>query len=101
MLLCNRPLSVNTQSSSFLVAKLNDPDIMPDSSSEEDSYSNNYNTTQNFSNFNNFEEMLTELCSLGITAKKLNALNDCKELYDLVDNIKLTLYQDYKTAYSA
>ncbi len=43
---------------------------------------------------------LTELRSLGISAKRKNDLNDSKELQDLTDNIKQILYQDYKTAYS-
>lgn len=43
---------------------------------------------------------LTELRSLGISAKRKNDLNDSKELQDLTDNIKQILYQDYKSAYS-
>ena len=39
---------------------------------------------------------ITELESLAITPKRLNELNDSYEMEDLVDNIKLTLYQDYK-----
>lgn len=49
----------------------------------------------------NFEELLTELSSLGITVTRLNDLNDSEELNHLIDNIKLTLYQDYKAAYSS
>lgn len=41
-----------------------------------------------------------ELRSLGIDPKKKNDLNDNKELKDLTDNVKQTMYQDYKTAYS-
>jgi hypothetical protein len=42
---------------------------------------------------------ITELESLAITPKRLNELNDSYEMEDLVDNIKLTLYQDYKLYY--
>jgi hypothetical protein len=40
---------------------------------------------------------LAELQSLGIEPKRLNEFNDDREMDDLVDNIKLTLYQDYKS----
>jgi hypothetical protein len=40
----------------------------------------------------------SELKSLGIHPK--NELNDKEELQELADNIKQSLYQDYKTAYS-
>lgn len=43
---------------------------------------------------------LNELRSLGVDAKKKNDLNDGKELHDLTENIKETLYQEYKAAYS-
>jgi hypothetical protein len=43
---------------------------------------------------------LSELRSLGISAKRKNDLNDSKELEDLTDNIKQILYQEYKAAYS-
>lgn len=43
---------------------------------------------------------LSELRSLGVRAKRKNDLNDSTELRDLVNNIKETLYQEYKTAYS-
>ena len=43
---------------------------------------------------------LSELHSLGIHPKKINALNDIQELRNLTDNIKQTFYQDYKTCYS-
>ena len=46
------------------------------------------------------DELLWELRSLGINAKRKNDLNDSKELNHLIDNIKLTLYQEYKIAYS-
>jgi hypothetical protein len=42
----------------------------------------------------------SELKSLGIHPKKINELNDKEELQELADNIKQSLYQDYKTAYS-
>lgn len=40
---------------------------------------------------------ISELESLAITPKRLNELNDAYEMEHLVDNIKLTLYQDYKS----
>ena len=43
---------------------------------------------------------LSELCSLGINPKKRNGMNNIKELGDLTDSIKKTLYEEYKTAYS-
>jgi hypothetical protein len=41
----------------------------------------------------------SELRSLGIVPKKICALSDNQELASLTDNIKQTMYQDYKTAY--
>jgi hypothetical protein len=41
-----------------------------------------------------------ELQSLGIEPKNINELNDMKELENLADNVKLSMFQDYKTAYS-
>jgi len=41
----------------------------------------------------------SELQSLGIEPKKSNELNDKKELENLADNVKLSMFQDYKTAY--
>jgi predicted transcriptional regulator len=41
-----------------------------------------------------------ELKSLGIESKRKNDLNDPKELQNLADALKLSMYQDYKTAYS-
>ena len=42
-----------------------------------------------------------ELKSLGVDAKgKNHELNDSEELKNLVDALKLSMYQDYKTAYS-
>lgn len=43
---------------------------------------------------------LSELRSLGINPKSRNTMNSSKELGDLTNNIKMTLYQEYKTAYS-
>ena len=39
---------------------------------------------------------ISELESLAINPKRLNELNDAYEMESLVDNIKLTLYQDCK-----
>ena len=41
-----------------------------------------------------------ELRSLGIEPKRPNELNDDDELENLADILKLSMYQDYKTAYS-
>ena len=41
-----------------------------------------------------------ELKSLGIEPKIKNELNDHEELENLVDILKLSMFQDYKTAYS-
>ena len=38
---------------------------------------------------------LSELESLAITPKRLNDLNDAYEMEHLVDNIKLSLFQDF------
>jgi hypothetical protein len=43
--------------------------------------------------------LLRELESLGIEAKRLSGLNDRQELRNLVENIKQTMYQEYKTHY--
>jgi len=40
---------------------------------------------------------ISELESLAITPNRLNELNDVYEMEHLVDGIKLTLYQDYKS----
>jgi hypothetical protein len=42
----------------------------------------------------------SELKSLGIEPRKSNELNNCEELEKLTDNVKLSMFQDYKTAYS-
>ena len=41
-----------------------------------------------------------ELYSLGIDPRKKNELNDERELAELAENIKQSMYQDYKTAFS-
>jgi hypothetical protein len=41
-----------------------------------------------------------ELRSLGIEPKRKDLANDKEELASLTDNLKQTMYQDYKTAYS-
>jgi hypothetical protein len=41
-----------------------------------------------------------ELQSLGFEPKRASNLNDNSELYGFVNNIKQTMFQDYKTAYS-
>jgi len=40
---------------------------------------------------------IAELESLSITPKRINELNDDKEMEDLVDNIKLTMFEDFKS----
>ena len=40
---------------------------------------------------------ISELESLAIAPKRLNELNDAYEMENLVDNIKLNLYQEYKS----
>ena len=40
-----------------------------------------------------------ELESLGINVKKINDLNDLQELQNLIENIKQTYFQEYKTCY--
>lgn len=42
---------------------------------------------------------ISELDSLGIKSKKLNELNDVYEVKNLVENIKQTLFQDFKSTY--
>ena len=42
-------------------------------------------------------DAVSELESLAINPKRLNELNDAYEMEDLVDNIKLNLYQEYKS----
>jgi hypothetical protein len=45
-------------------------------------------------------EGINELRSLGIDPKEKNELNDEKELKELADCIKQSMYHDYKLAYS-
>ncbi|GEM_PF-1133047 len=42
-----------------------------------------------------------ELGSLGLNVKSATEMNDSIELESLIDNIKQTMYQDYKTAYNS
>lgn len=42
----------------------------------------------------------SELRSLGIEPKRKDLANDKEELASLTDNLKQSMYQDYKTAYS-
>ena len=42
---------------------------------------------------------VSELESLGIRSKKLNELNDVYEVKNLIENIKQTLFQDYKSSF--
>lgn len=42
---------------------------------------------------------ISELESLGIKSEKLNELNDVYEVKNLVENIKQTLFQDFKSYY--
>ena len=42
---------------------------------------------------------VSELESLGIRSKKLNELNDVYEVKNLVENIKQTFFQDYKSSF--
>lgn len=46
------------------------------------------------------DRWIQELRSLGVSPKKTNSLNTSKELHDLSDNIKKTMYEDYKAAYT-
>jgi len=50
---------------------------------------------------NKIDYWWNELKSLGIEPKRHTELNDDDELEYLTDIIKLSMYQDYKTAYSA
>jgi len=43
------------------------------------------------------QNCISELESIAITPKRLNELNDTYEMEHLVDNIKLNLYQEYKS----
>jgi len=43
---------------------------------------------------------IDDLRSLGIDPRRMNELNDEKELEELADNLKQSMLQDYRTAYS-
>ena len=43
---------------------------------------------------------VAELHSLGVDASKTNNLNSKEELQELAENIKGSMYQDYKLAFS-
>lgn len=49
---------------------------------------------------NNRGYLKNELESLGVEPKRKNQLNDKEELQNLSDNIKQTMFLDYKMAYS-
>lgn len=42
---------------------------------------------------------ISELESLALRPKRINELNDNFEMENLVNNLKLTMFQDYKSAY--
>ncbi|MGC2669121.1 MAG: hypothetical protein WA220_08060, partial [Candidatus Nitrosopolaris sp.] len=43
-----------------------------------------------------YDRWLNELESLGISAKRINELNDLNEISSLADNIKRGFYQEYE-----
>lgn len=47
------------------------------------------------------EPWISELESLGVKSEKLNELNDVYEVKNLVENIKQTLFQDFKSSYQS
>ena len=49
---------------------------------------------------NQKEYSFSGLESLGIHPKKTNDLNDSREMSDLVENVKRTMFHEYKTAYT-
>ncbi len=49
---------------------------------------------------NKINNWLAELRSLGVDTKSRNDLTDEKELQDATDNIKRSLYEEYKKAYA-
>ena len=49
---------------------------------------------------NQKEYWFSGLYSLGIRPKKTNDLNDSREMSDLVENVKRTMFHEYKTAYT-
>jgi hypothetical protein len=48
----------------------------------------------------NYGWWICELDSLGIKRIKRNDMKDRKEITDMTENIKETLFQEYKTAYN-
>ena len=48
----------------------------------------------------NYGWWIRELDSLGIKRIKRNDMNDRKEITDMTENIKQTLFQEYKTVYN-
>jgi hypothetical protein len=47
-----------------------------------------------------YDWWISELDSLGIKMKRRNDMNDRKEITDLTENIKQTLFQEYKAVYN-
>jgi flagellin-specific chaperone FliS len=47
-----------------------------------------------------YDWWLSELESLGVSAKVLNDLNNIQEVSDLTENLKQSFYQEYKTTYN-
>ena len=45
----------------------------------------------------NSDSLISELESLGISASKLNELNDVYEVENLIEHLKQTFIQDYKS----
>lgn len=61
-----------------------------------------YSKEQDKSDDNNADDYgywFNELDSLGIHPKRKNELNDSKEMEDLVENVKQTMLQEYRSAY--
>jgi len=46
------------------------------------------------------EYVVADLLSLGVEPRKLTELNNEKELRELAENLKQSMLQDYRTAYS-
>lgn len=55
--------------------------------------------TQNYDIPKSLMPWISELESLGIKSEKLNEMNDVYEVKNLVENIKQTLFQDFKSCY--
>jgi flagellin-specific chaperone FliS len=47
-----------------------------------------------------YDWWLSELESLGVSAKVLNDLNNIQEVSDLTENLKQSFYEEYKTTYN-